>query len=143
MNLEMLYNDLARDEGEVLHCYKDKMGLYTISIGVCIDKRVGCGITEEESQLLFKHRAQRVVNALSSKLEFWPDLSDVRQAALANMAYQLGVSDLLAFKKMLQGCRTRDWQAAYEQALASDWARQTPHRARRIARMLRDDEPEY
>jgi GH24 family phage-related lysozyme (muramidase) len=32
-----IYKQLKRDEGEVLHAYKDSLGYWTIGIGILID----------------------------------------------------------------------------------------------------------
>jgi len=61
---------------------------------------------------------------------------DVRRALL-NMAYQLGVSGLLNFSKMLTALQAGDREEAAREALDSLWAKQTPNRARRVALLLR------
>lgn len=56
---------------------------------------------------------------------------------MANMAYQLGVSGVLRFRKMLEALRAGDREKAAEEALDSAWATQTPERAQRVARLIR------
>ena len=65
---------------------------------------------------------------------------EVRDAALISMAYQLGVSGLFKFKRMIAAIKTQDWKEAEKQALDSRWAKQTPERAIETARMLRLNE---
>ena len=60
-----------------------------------------------------------------------------RQAVLMSMAYQLGFSGLLKFRKMLSACSRYDWDEAYKEALDSKWAQQTPERAMRHAMALK------
>ena len=74
---------------------------------------------------------------LRAALPWFDTLDRVRQAALLNMAYQLGVAGLKGFPKMLAALRDQRWAEAEAQALDSMWAKeQTPARARRVARQL-------
>jgi len=66
----------------------------------------------------------------------WSGLGVTRQAALANMAYQLGRAGLGAFRALIEAVRAGDWQAAHDAALDSRAARQAPARWRRNAAML-------
>jgi lysozyme len=58
------------------------------------------------------------------------------QRALANMVYQLGVRGLLGFRNMLSALRAGDRLAAADHCLDSEYARQTPERALRVAHLL-------
>jgi len=131
-----LIQQLRRDEGEVLHAYKDKFGYLTIGVGILIDERKGGGLTSEESAWLLQRRLEGKTKELDAALPWFKYLDTVRQAALLNMAYQLGVDGLLEFRKMLAAVRDLRWAEAESHALDSDWAKQTPERARRVARQL-------
>lgn len=132
-----LIEQLRRDEGEVLHAYPDSMGYLTIGVGVLIDSRRGGGITAEESTLLLGNRLKTKETELRAALPWFDKLDRVRQAALLNMAYQLGVAGLKGFPKMLDALRDGRWAEAEFQALDSKWAKeQTPARARRVAYQL-------
>lgn len=131
-----LIQQLRRDEGEVLHAYKDKFGYLTIGVGILIDERKGGGLTSEESAWLLQRRLEDKTKELDAALPWFKYLDAVRQAALLNMAYQLGVDGLLEFRKMLAAVRDLRWAEAESHALDSDWAKQTPERARRVARQL-------
>jgi len=67
----------------------------------------------------------------------WIGLDVVRQAALVDMAYEMGGGGLAGFPTMLAAVRARDWQKAHDAALDSDWARkEAPVRAGRDATIL-------
>ena len=66
----------------------------------------------------------------------WSRLDVVRQAALIDMAYNMGQHRLAGFLKMLHAMHTGDWQSAHDEALGSVWARQVGRRADRDAKML-------
>lgn len=128
---------LIDDEGEVLHCYLDSLGFHTIGIGVLIDERKGGGITQEESRYLFRNRLGTKLAQCSNKFEWWQTIDDVRRGVIVCMAYQLGVNGVANFKKMCAALRIRDYNTAAMEALDSTWAKQTPARAQRMARIMR------
>lgn len=136
MNMSKLQADLVRDEDEVLHAYADHRGYLTLGVGRLIDKRRGGGITHDEALYLLGNDITRVTDELSRRIRCWPELNGVRQRALANMAFQLGVNGLLRFRRMWRAIEAGLWAAAYDEALDSNWARQTPARARRVAQMI-------
>lgn len=138
MNIKQLTEELIRDEGCVLHAYQDHLGYWTLGIGRLIDKRKGGGITAEEARYLLENDIGRVVTELRKRVKFWGKLSDARQRALANMGFQLGVAGLMDFRRMLAAMEVMDFRKAADEALNSTWARQTPQRAQRVAKMIRE-----
>lgn len=131
-----IISQLRRDEGEKLSVYQDHLGFWTIGIGVLVDSRKGGGITPEESAYLLTNRVALRDRRLRAALPWYERLDEPRRAALLNMAYQLGSDGLLEFQKMLGALRDQRWHEAEAHALDSEWAKQTPERARRVARQL-------
>lgn len=131
---------LKREEGFVPHAYKDHLGYWTIGYGILIDERKGGGITREESAILLANRVRDVRLRLRANWRFFDGLDVERQSALVLMAYQMGVENLLKFKKTLALITSRDFEEAAAEALRSDWAKQTPERARRVANLIRTGE---
>ena len=135
---------LGDDEREVLHAYKDHLGYLTIGVGRLIDRRKGGGITEEESAYLLNNDIAKRDQALRARFPWFRNLNEPRQAALLNMAFQMGVDGLAGFPSMLASIRDERWADAELHALDSRWAReQTPARAKRVARQIRTGEWEY
>ena len=66
-----------------------------------------------------------------SEYPFYAVCNPVRQAVLIAMAYQLGLSGLLKFKKMRAAIEQSNWSEAKKEGLDSRWAQQTPQRAQR------------
>ncbi|XUA17725.1 glycoside hydrolase family protein [Citrobacter sp. OP27] len=60
-----------------------------------------------------------------------------RRDILTSMAYQMGVAGLEEFQHMLQAIIKRNWDEAANQMLDSQWAKQTPERAKRHAEVMR------
>lgn len=128
-----LRSQLRRDEGEVLHAYKDSLGYWTIGIGILIDKRKGGGLRPEESEFIFNNRMGILREEVSRRIPFFPSLDNARQGVLLNMAYQMGVQGLLGFRNTLRTIESGDYAKAAKEMLMSKWARQTPRRARRLS----------
>lgn len=135
--LDELISDLKADEGWRAHAYQDSLGYQTIGFGFLIDERRGGGLPLEIGEKWLRFLVADVWADLTSR-EPWimgehPDV----QRALANMAYQMGVSGVLGFKNMLAALRSGDRERAAQEALESRWARQTPERAQRVAGLIR------
>lgn len=147
MNEHLLVEELRSDEGEKLKSYLDSKGYWTIGVGCLIDPKRGANpapfgvdlrnggtITANQSEaLLLKHIAEKI-GQLDIALPWWRSLSDNRQRCLCNMAFQMGVSGLLGFKKALADIKAGEWVNARLNMLDSDWGRHdSPNRARRLA----------
>lgn len=136
------FNKLAQDtelsEGFRSTVYKDSRGFWTVGYGLCVDKRVpGAGLTKEEAALLLRMRLRDVHSEVR---QAWPKIDvmpDVVQRALVEMAYQMGVSNLMGFKQMLRALEAGDYETAADEGLDSRWNRQTPNRAKKVTDMIR------
>lgn len=127
-----LATQLIRDEGTRNFPYTDTVGKLTIGVGRNL---TDMGITNAEVYVLLNNDIQRVMNALGA-YPWFQGLDPVRQAALGNIAFNIGVAGLLHFPSMLHCVAVADWQGAHDQALASVWATQVGARAQRIAQQL-------
>lgn len=130
---------LVADEDEVLHAYQDHLGFWTISVGVLIDERKGGGITQEESRYLFRNRMRQRAAQCAERFDWWQAIDEVRRGVIVCMAYQLGTNGVANFKRMCGALRIRDYSLAALEMLDSEWAseKQTPARAKRMARIMR------
>lgn len=137
---QKIIDQLRRDEGEVLSVYECSEGYATIGVGRLIDARKNGGISREESAYLLNNDLQRIDAALRSRFSWFSGLDEARQGALVNMAFQMGVEGLAGFPNMLACVRLGRYAEAAEHALDSKWARQTPARARRVARQIETGE---
>ena len=117
-----LIEQLRRDEGEKLYAYMDQNGFITIGVGVCIDRRNGCGITHDESDLLLSNRIARTSRALSEEMAWTQALDEVRRNALLNMSYNLGLRGLGEFRHFLDAMKVKEWEQATTFLVQSKWA---------------------
>jgi len=146
MNRELLNIELRADEGEKLRSYKDHLGYWTIGVGHLLDPakgadpapfgvdlREGKSITAHQSALLLNLDIDTKMVELDRRAPWWRRLSDNRQRVILNMAFQLGVSGLLAFRKAVAAMQVGDYEGAAEHMRDSAWAKtQTPNRAARL-----------
>ena len=127
---------LERLEGYRRHPYRDTRGRLTIGFGRNLD---GVGLSRAESQHLLANDVATIRENLSAR-SWWPQEEPVRQDVLVTMAYQLGVRGLSGFRLMIKAVDRRDWRTAALEMLDSEWARQTPLRAQRLALMMQTGE---
>ncbi len=106
MDRKLLEQELAMDEGKKDKMYLDERGVPTIGIGHNL-------------------RDDPISNAAISQI-FQDDVN----AVIAEL------HGLLEFHHMLTAVKASDWKAAGTYMLASNWAKQVPVRANRLARMM-------
>ena len=111
--------------------YRDTAGKLTIGYGTLLED----GITEEEAELLLRHRLEVITDELgrSPVGPTFAELPDGVFEAVSDMAYNLGVPRLLGFRRMWAALEHRNWRDASHEALDSQWAQQVGARAKTIA----------
>lgn len=77
-----------------------------------------------------------IERALYNKIDCFKLLNRNRQMALISMAYQMGITGLLKFKKMIAALEAGDYGKAAVEAMNSRWYEQTPVRASRHANTI-------
>ena len=133
MLIEQLKNDLKADEGLKLKPYTCTANKLTIGIGRNLDD---VGITEEEAMILLENDIRRAYGDLDRNLSWWRKLPEPAGRALCNMCFNLGITRLLKFKKMLSALENGDYEVAANESLNSRWAKQVGARATRIANLM-------
>lgn len=66
-----------------------------------------------------------------------PHCNSPRKDILISMAYQMGVSGLGGFQRMLSAIIIENWDDVANHMLCSTWAKQTPGRAQRHAEVMK------
>lgn len=85
------------------------------------------------------NKKEILLNSVYNISRIYNKLSPDKKTILISMAYQMGVGDLLKFEKLWDALDKGNFNRAYKDALNSVWARQTPERADRHARVLRGE----
>jgi len=106
----------------------------TIGVGRNLDS---LGITEEEALYLLNNDIERCDKELLYNFKWYPDLCRVRQDAMINLCFNLGITRLKTFKKALAAMKEGDYNLAADEFLDSKWADQVGYRALEISDMIR------
>ncbi len=135
-NLAALRAQLILHEGERLLPYVDTVGKITIGVGHNLTDR---GIPKEISQTLLTVDLDESVYELDRTFIWFAGLDDIRQRALIDLHFNIGLPRFLTFRFMIKACATGQFALAAHELLDSKWASQVgPHRSQRLARMLAD-----
>ena len=137
MDWDRIISDIKADEGWRAHAYQDHLGYWSIGYGFLIDERKGGELPRVVADFWLQHILDERVAALRAALENWSEYPDGVKRALVNMSFQLGISGLLGFEKMIRLLNRKDYQWAAYEALDSRWAQQTPERAKRVTEWIR------
>lgn len=129
-----LRGDLTRDEGVRLRLYQDTVGKWTIGCGRNLSDN---GISQQEALSMLDHDITNAERDARTACPQYETLSGMRQRALCNMSFNLGLTQLLKFKKMLSAIADANFETAATEALESRWATQVGQRAVRIAALIR------
>lgn len=148
LDMPEIINRLVFHEGLRLQPYKCTRGKLTIGIGRCVEtnpftaeelKVVGDwkhGITREMAYYLLRNDIARCEKECKKRIPFFDKLDDQRQYALLDMTFQLGIKGVKKFKRMLEALGRGNYHEAAAQCLDSTYAKQTPKRAQRIAKLI-------
>jgi lysozyme len=116
-----------------LRPYIDTVGKLTIGWGHNIQDE---GITQEEADFIFENDFAECLKELAPYV-WYVDQPQHVQDALVNMCFNMGITKLLGFKKMIRALILKDYTNAAIEALDSRWAQQVGNRAKDVALMIR------
>ena len=136
-DLYTLIGQLQRHEGVRLKPYRDTVGKLTIGVGRNLDD---VGISEEESDMLLSNDIAAAGDDLARVFPWFRTLDSVRQAALVNLRFNLGLRRLLTFEKALRAMADGQYGVAAVEFLDSKWAAQVGIRAVELCVQIRTGE---
>ena len=144
MNIDLLREELMRDEGVMYEIYKDHLGLPTCGIGHLItdlDTEYGMPdgtpISKERVEELFERDVYTTVAECKLIYHDYDDLPEKVQHIIANMMFNMGRPRLSKFKGMKAGVDARDWNRAADEMVDSRWYDQVTNRAKRLVARMR------
>ena len=145
MDKDKLREEIASDEGCRMEIYLDHLGLPTMGIGHLItqddpeyNQPVGTVITEERVRQLFNLDIAVTLEDCRMIYSDFESLPEEAQLVIANMCFQLGRPRLTKFRKMKAAVDERRWNDAADEMVDSRWHDQTPNRAKRLVKRIRD-----
>lgn len=124
---------IKKHEGLRLKPYKCTAGKLTIGYGRNIEDN---GISQTEAEQMLYNDIQKCYFECG-KLPCWDNINEARQAVLLDMCYNLGISRLKNFKKMLAALERTDYTSAAAEMLDSNWAKQVKSRATELAQIMK------
>ena len=136
LSVDNLHEQLLRDEGMVLHPYRDHLGFLTIGIGHNLDAKP---ITKRAAFVILDDDINDAKQGLMARWPWMRELSPARLGAFINLAFNLGVGGLAGFKQTLKAAEEGRWDDVAAGVMESKYASQVGARAVRVAAQLRED----
>ena len=144
MDLDLLREQLEMDEGRVDELYTDHLGYATFGIGHLVlesdpeyGQPLGTPVDADRVVETFEQDCENVLRDCDILYEDFADLPEEAQQVIANMMFNMGRTRLSKFRGMKRGVDSRDWNAAADEMVDSQWYRQVPKRAKRLVRRIR------
>lgn len=129
-------NMIKRHEGGPHDVYLDPLGIPTLGWGHALHP--GSFVPQAVSEIFFRHDFETAVDDAEFIMGRYDiELDSVRKGVLIDMAFQLGRSKLLKFRKMIAALIIKDHDEAGDQILNSKAARQCPNRYRELSEMMK------
>lgn len=121
-------------EGLRLKPYKCPAGKLTIGYGHNLEDN---GITKEVAEKLLKSDLQYADIECLSHIPSYARIDEARKFVLLDMCFNMGISRLLTFKKMLAALQEGYYERAAYEMLNSKWAKQVGRRAKELAEIMK------
>ena len=144
MNIEQLREQLEVDEGCVYEIYNDHLGYATFGIGHLVTESdpeqgqsLGTAVSSDRVAEAFESDIQSVLRDCNILYSDFHNLPEEAQQVIANMMFNLGRPRLSKFAGMKRGVDARDWNAAADEMVDSNWYRQVTNRADRLVERIR------
>ena len=144
MNIEQLREQLEVDEGCVYEIYNDHLGYPTFGIGHLVTESdpeqgqsLGTPVSSDRVAEAFESDIQSVLRDCNILYSDFHNLPEEAQQVIANMMFNLGRPRLSKFAGMKRGVDARDWDAAADEMVDSNWYRQVTNRADRLVERIR------
>lgn len=142
-----LKDALKRDEGCVLHVYKDSLGILTAGYGHNLEAHcekvgypppaVGTPVSQELADDWLEQDMAVARAAVAQHIPWSAKLDPVRCDVLCNMAFNMGIHSLLGFHRALTMGEAGNYEGSAAAFMESKWARQVGKRAERLAEQWR------
>ncbi len=126
---------IKRNEGLRLKPYQCSAGKLTLGYGRNIEDN---GISLDEAEFLLSSDIRSVTEEIRRLIPDFDSLELPQKTALIDMGFNLGITRLSKFKKMLVAINVRDFKTAAMEMLDSNYANQLPNRSSKNAELIQD-----
>jgi len=135
--MSRLIETLRRHEGVKNTLYKCTSDKWTIGVGRNLED---VGLSEEEIDMLLLNDIVRTKELMDDYIPWHRDLDEVRQEALINFVFNVGIGTTMKFKNAMAALEEHDYDTAATEMLDSNWAKQVGSRAKEVTQMIKTGE---
>ena len=135
--MSKLIETLRRHEGVKNTLYKCTSDKWTIGVGRNLED---VGLSEEEIDMLLLNDIKRTKELMDDYIPWHNDLDEVRQEALINFVFNVGIGTTMKFKNAMAALEAHDYDTAAIEMLDSNWAKQVGSRAEEVTQMIKTGE---
>jgi len=135
--MSKLIETLKRHEGVKDTLYKCTADKWTIGVGRNLED---VGLSEDEIDYLLQNDIERTKNLIERYMPWYSDLDEVRQEALINFVFNVGIGTAMKFKNAMAALEAHDYDTAAVEMMDSNWAKQVGNRAEEVTEMIRTGE---
>ena len=122
--------------------YLDSLGKRTVGYGhLCVEDHWEDGKKYEKEYLdeIFDKDFQNAADQCEDLCnDYELDLPETITDVLIEMIFQLGIGNVMKFKKMIAALHEKDFETASLEMLDSRWASQTPSRAEKLSLIVKE-----
>ena len=140
MDFELFKSQLLEDEGSKTTVYKDTEQHLTVGVGHKVldsdNLKLGSVIDKDTLDRMLSDDAAAAINNTKALVNNWEGLPSNVKHVLSNMTFQLGKKGMSKFDQTIALVDAGDFKAASVEMLDSDWAKQTPNRANKMADLM-------
>ena len=130
--MSKLRKSLVKHEDERSFPYVDSLGNITIGIGYNLSAR---GLSDTWINNQFNEDVSYFYGCLSA-LPWFASLNEDRKIVIVDMSF-IGIKKLLTFTEMIAALEKQDYEAAANEMLNSEWAKEVKGRATDLAQGMR------
>ena len=143
MNMDSLLESVKKHEGYRNKVYLDTLGKRTVGVGhLCVEDFWEDDKEYEEKflmEILQKDLQQAIRGARSLMEEHGcADIDEKAEELLIEMVFQLGMTGVSKFRNMWKALAEKNYIGASYEMLDSRWAKQTPNRAKAMAKTMKE-----
>lgn len=141
-----LIDQLKRHEGFKQTLYKCSKGYLTIGYGHNCEAHGDCDkftsrtITSTEAENILLSDISEATFSCVKYIKFFSDFSEIQQAVLINMVFNMGIGSLLNFKLMLKNLRLGNKPNTAREMMDSDWFPEVGKRSSELMFMILTEE---
>ena len=143
MNMDRLLESVKKHEGYRNKAYLDTLGKRTVGVGhLCVEDFWEDDKEYEEKFLMtiLEHDLQTAIKGAKELMEEHgcADIDEQAEEILIEMVFQLGKTGVSKFRKMWDALSEKNYIGASFEMLDSRWAKQTPNRAKAMAKTMKE-----